>query len=34
MLLDLPLTFKSGTDLSAPHGMPVDLLDRLLIIKT
>jgi len=23
-----------GTDLSAPHGVPVDLLDRLLIIKT
>lgn len=23
-----------GTDISAPHGMPVDLLDRLLIIRT
>jgi RuvB-like protein 1 (pontin 52) len=23
-----------GTDLAAPHGLPVDLLDRLLIIKT
>jgi len=23
-----------GTDLSSPHGVPVDLLDRLLIIKT
>jgi RuvB-like protein 1 (pontin 52) len=23
-----------GTDLSAPHGVPVDLLDRLLIIRT
>ncbi len=23
-----------GTDLEAPHGMPLDLLDRLLIIKT
>lgn len=23
-----------GTDLSAPHGIPVDLLDRLIIIRT
>lgn len=23
-----------GTDLISPHGIPVDLLDRLLIIKT
>lgn len=23
-----------GTDISAPHGIPVDLLDRLLIIRT
>lgn len=23
-----------GTDISSPHGIPVDLLDRLLIIKT
>merc|ERR1712070_560504 len=23
-----------GTDMSAPHGMPVDLLDRLVIIRT
>ncbi len=23
-----------GTDLISPHGVPVDLLDRLLIIKT
>lgn len=23
-----------GTDISSPHGMPVDLLDRLLIIRT
>jgi RuvB-like protein 1 (pontin 52) len=23
-----------GTDLAAPHGLPVDLLDRLLIIRT
>ena len=23
-----------GTEISSPHGIPVDLLDRLLIIKT
>ncbi len=23
-----------GTDMVAPHGIPIDLLDRLLIIKT
>lgn len=23
-----------GTDLISPHGIPVDLLDRLLIIRT
>lgn len=23
-----------GTDMNSPHGIPVDLLDRLLIIKT
>ncbi len=23
-----------GTDISAPHGLPVDLLDRLLVIRT
>lgn len=23
-----------GTDITAPHGVPVDLLDRLLIIRT
>lgn len=23
-----------GTDISAPHGVPVDLLDRLVIIRT
>jgi DNA helicase TIP49 (TBP-interacting protein) len=25
---------NSGTELSSPHGIPVDLLDRLLIIRT
>jgi len=28
------LTVVRGTDLKAPHGMPLDLLDRLLIIPT
>ena len=28
------LTSVRGTDLKAPHGMPLDLLDRLLIIPT
>lgn len=28
------LTTVRGTDLRAPHGMPLDLLDRLLIITT
>lgn len=28
------LTKIRGTDIEAPHGMPLDLLDRLLIIKT
>ena len=23
-----------GTDITAPHGVPVDLLDRLVIIRT
>ena len=23
-----------GTDMTAPHGVPVDLLDRLVIIRT
>lgn len=23
-----------GTDMNSPHGIPVDLLDRLLIIRT
>lgn len=28
------MTSVRGTDLTAPHGMPIDLLDRLLIIPT
>ncbi len=28
------ITTIRGTDIKAPHGMPVDLLDRLLIINT
>lgn len=25
---------NSGTEIVAPHGIPVDLLDRLLVIRT
>ena len=28
-----PLQIR-GTDITSPHGIPVDLLDRLLIIRT
>ena len=28
------VTMVRGTDLRAPHGMPLDLLDRMLIIRT
>lgn len=28
------LFYVSGTDIHAPHGIPLDLLDRLLIIRT
>lgn len=34
-LLSIHLPFvRSGTDLTSPHGVPVDLLDRCLIIRT
>lgn len=26
--------FPRGTDMTSPHGIPVDLLDRLVIIRT
>lgn len=26
--------FYRGTDMTSPHGIPVDLLDRLVIIRT
>lgn len=26
--------FGRGTDMTSPHGIPVDLLDRLVIIRT
>lgn len=29
-----PALLNSGTDLRSPHGVPVDLLDRCLIIRT
>jgi DNA helicase TIP49 (TBP-interacting protein) len=27
-------SFFRGTDMTSPHGIPVDLLDRLVIIRT
>jgi hypothetical protein len=33
-MLSLMCWYNSGTELSSPHGIPVDLLDRLLIIRT
>jgi DNA helicase TIP49 (TBP-interacting protein) len=30
----LVLGVLRGTDISSPHGIPVDLLDRLVIIRT
>lgn len=28
------LLMHRGTDMTSPHGIPVDLLDRLVIIRT
>jgi RuvB-like protein 1 (pontin 52) len=28
------LIFISGTEILSPHGMPLDLLDRIMIIRT
>jgi DNA helicase TIP49 (TBP-interacting protein) len=33
-LLRIWLLQIRGTDMSSPHGLPVDLLDRLVIIRT
>lgn len=30
----LRLCFNRGTEITAPHGIPLDLLDRLMIIRT
>ena len=30
----LILSINRGTDVQAPHGMPLDLLDRIMIIRT
>ena len=30
----LLLSINRGTDVQAPHGMPLDLLDRIMIIRT
>jgi len=32
--MNLVLVLSRGTDMTSPHGMPVDLLDRLVIIRT
>ena len=34
LLLLLLLSQIRGTDMTSPHGVPVDLLDRLVIIRT
>lgn len=28
------LSLRSGTDITSPHGVPLDLLDRLMVIRT
>ena len=33
-VLPYPWLQIRGTDITAPHGVPVDLLDRLVIIRT
>ena len=30
----MDMRFCRGTDMNSPHGIPVDLLDRLVIIRT
>ena len=30
----MDMRFCRGTDMNSPHGIPVDLLDRLAIIRT
>ena len=30
----LLFSINRGTDVQAPHGMPLDLLDRIMIIRT
>ena len=30
----LCVCFNRGTEITAPHGIPLDLLDRLMIIRT
>ena len=34
LLFVQPSTQVRGTDMVSPHGVPVDLLDRLVIIRT
>ena len=32
--MNLGMFLPRGTDMTSPHGIPVDLLDRLVIIRT
>lgn len=32
--LNMDMLLCRGTDMASPHGIPVDLLDRLVIIRT
>jgi len=34
LLLSIGITKICGTNYKSPHGIPIDLLDRLLIIST
>lgn len=32
--MNMDVLLYRGTDMASPHGIPVDLLDRLVIIRT
>ncbi len=34
VLFDLIFYLNRGTEILSPHGMPLDLLDRIMIIRT
>lgn len=33
-IMNMDMLLCRGTDMASPHGIPVDLLDRLVIIRT